>query len=134
MFRTLQPSIAPSVVYKIFDKNMYKRIVLKMAKLWTRLPRNEQETCTNCRQCFCNLASHLVIECVSNDLQRKLFKLTCWHLLGNTNTSAMFNKPSDRLYCYLLGCQDDVLSNFELHKLFLFHSYQFVFKATKCIN
>jgi len=43
MFRTLQPSIAPSVVFKIFDKNMYKRIVLKIAKLWTRLPRKNKK-------------------------------------------------------------------------------------------
>jgi len=80
------------------------------------------------------VTSHLIRACVSNDLQRELFKLTCRQLLGNTNTSAIFNKPADRLYCYLLGCPDDVLNNIELHKLFLFHSYQFVFKATKCIN
>ena len=113
---------------------MFKRIVLKIAKLWTRLPRNEQETCANCGLCICNLVSHLVIERGSNDLQRELFKLTCRQLLGNTNTSANFNKPSDTLYCYSLGCPDDVLNNFKLHKLFLFHSYQFIFKATKCIN
>jgi len=120
MFRTLQPSIAPSVVFKIFDKNMYNRIVLKIAKLRTRLPRNEQETCANCGKCVCNFASHPVIEFVSNDLQRNLFKLTRRHLLGDTNTSAIFNKPSDRLYCYLLVCPDYVINNFELHKLFLF--------------
>ena len=52
--------------------------------------------------------------------------LTVWTvLLGNTNTSAIFNKPSDRLYCYLLGCPDDVLNNCELHKLFLFHFKNF---------
>jgi len=113
---------------------MYKRIVLKIANRWTRLPRNEQETCANCGQCVCNLASHLVIECGSNDLQRELFKLTYLQLLGNTNTSVIFNEPSDTLYCYWLGCTDYMLNYFELHKLFPFHSYQFVFKATKCIN
>jgi len=88
MFRTFQPSIAPSVVFKIFDKKHVQTHSVKIAKLWTRLPRNEQETCANCGQCVCNLASHLVIECGSNDLQRELFKLTCRQLLGNTNTRA----------------------------------------------
>ena len=37
---------------------------VNIAKLWARIPRNKQETCANCGQCVCNLASHLVIESV----------------------------------------------------------------------
>ena len=89
MFRTFQPSIAPSVVFKIFDKKHEQTHSVKIAKLWTRLPRNELETCAYCGLCVCYLAPHLVIECGSNDLQRELFKLTCRQLLGNTNTCAI---------------------------------------------
>lgn len=50
---------------------MYKRKVLTMAKLWTRLPRNEHETCAHCGQCVSNLASNLVTECVASAWQRE---------------------------------------------------------------
>ena len=72
-FRVLQPTISPSIVYKICNRTVHRHIMHDIAKTWCRNYKDDSCICQHCDVRVSDMTVHVVSTCTCTALLRTKF-------------------------------------------------------------
>ena len=124
-FRVLQPTVSPSVVYRLCNRTAHRRCMHVVAKTWCRKYVEDIHVCKNCNIQVRDNIVHLVSECVSTALLRTKFicDITC---CGIDFVGSLLELDGTMFVLKLMGAPIHPYLDDELNKCFLLLSFQYI--------